>query len=64
MDDQPLQIQTRFLNNRGLAKRAKGDVAGADADFAQARLLDPLTRCSTSPRNVLIEDCFSAGTSK
>jgi tetratricopeptide (TPR) repeat protein len=55
------QFHARFLNNRALAKLAKGDVAGADADFAEAKQIDPQTRCSTSPRNVLVENCLSAG---
>jgi tetratricopeptide (TPR) repeat protein len=54
------QIHARFLNNRGLAKQAKGDVAGANADFAEAKQIDPLTQCSTSPKTVLMEQCFSS----
>jgi len=50
-------LHARFLNNRALAKQAKGDVAGMNADFAEATQIDPLTRCSTSPKNVQMETC-------
>jgi hypothetical protein len=52
------QFHARFLNNRALAKLAKGDVEGANADLAETKQIDPLTRCSTSLKNVLIENFF------
>ena len=61
VDNVGWQIHARFLNNRALAKQAKGDVEGANADFAEAKRIDRLIRCSTSPRNVLVENCLSAG---
>lgn len=39
-----LKLDPKFAyayNNRSIAKRAKGDSAGADADIAEPRELDP-----------------------
>jgi tetratricopeptide (TPR) repeat protein len=42
--DQAIRLNPNYAeayNNRGLAKRAKGDFAGGDADIAKAKQLNP-----------------------
>lgn len=49
VDNPGPERHARWLNNRGMAELGYGDVTGANADFAEAKQIDPEIRCTLSP---------------